>query len=1027
MKRNLLFILSLMLFSTTLLAQQTITGKVTGESGEVLPGVNVRVKDTQTGSVTDGSGNYSIKVPSKGMLVFSSVGYKNQEITISSRNVVNVSMTSDVGSLEEVVVIGYGTQKKASLTAAVASVTAKELTALPVPSIEAALQGRVSGVQVTNNGSPGEAPVVRVRGIGSINFASNPLYVIDGYAVGSLNDIDSRDIESLDVLKDASSAAIYGSRAANGVILVTTKKGTKDGKLHVNVDSYYGVQNAWRTLDVLNTTQYLQYGRTLLTNAGSAFPDRWSNLNAETYPGSGQTFANTSVDMQDYVFQTGAISQHNISLTGGTEKSHFYTSFGYFNQEGIYVGTSFERGNFRFNSDHQLGKMFSFGQTLTIATTFKNDEVAAGGRTTVANAVKSVPYLPVFNPTEIGGYYGSTNADGSDPANPLLYATLTRSKNKNTRVLGTAYLQAKFTDYLTYRFTAGLDYGVNRNLGRTPIFSAGQSGSPINAITDSRGEFIGRLFTNQVSFDKTFGKHYINAIAVAEQQFGVGESTTASGSWNTNSFTIITPNINNQAVSGGKDETTILSYLARVNYDYGGKYLLSASLRRDGLSIFAPGKKWGTFPAVSFGWRMSEEAFMKEIPSISELKIRGSYGLVGNTSGFPNYAWQSTIGAATNTVLNGQLVPGNTVNQLGNAELGWELTKMSNVGVDLALFKNKLTFSADYYIRETADNSLILERELPSSLGFTRATIANLGAVKNTGLDIQLGYRHNQGDFQWGATANFSTFTNTVTSLVAPVLKGTHGEATVPITRTEQGSVVQYLYGFKVDKIYQTKEEITADDAAAKAKGFPDYQGGKAAPGDIRFKDTNGDGRVDDSDRVVIGNVLPDFTYGVNLDANYKGFDATLFIQGVQGNDVYSNIKYQTQGMTRLFGSTTAVLNAWTPQNTNTTIPRAISGDPNGNALRPSDRFVEDGSFMRIKNFSIGYTIPKSVLNSFSNGSISRVRVYVSTQNLLTFTGYKSGYDPEIGARNNNQLTYGLDDGQYPQARTFMAGIQLGF
>ena len=1026
MKKNLLFLLGLMLFSTAILAQQIITGKVAGENGESLPGVSVRLKSSSVGSVTDVTGSFSIKVTPKGTLVFSSVGYKNQEITIGSRNVINVSMTSDIGALEEVVVIGYGTQKKASLTGAVASVTAKDLTALPVPSIESALQGRVSGVQVTNNGSPGESPVVRVRGIGSINYAANPLYVIDGYAVGSLNDIDSRDIESLDVLKDASSAAIYGSRAANGVILVTTKKGSRDGKLHVNVDSYYGVQNAWKKLTVLNTQQYLQYGKTLLGNAAAAFPDRWSQLGNETYPGSGVKFSETNTDMQDYMFQTGGMSQHTVSLTGGNEKSRFYSSFGYFNQDGIYVGTSFERGNFRFNSDHTLSKVFTFGQTFTIATTFKNDETAGGGRTTLANSVKSVPYLPVFNPTEIGGYYGSTNADGSDPANPLLYATLTRAKNKNTRVLGTAYLQAKFTDYLTYRFTAGLDYSVSRNLGRTPIFTAGQSASPNNQISDKRGEFIGRLFTNQLSFDKTFGKHYINAIAVAEQQFSVNEDITAAGTWATNTFSVVTSNINNPAVSGSKDEQTVLSYLARVNYDYGGRFLLSASIRRDGSSLFAPGKKWGTFPAVSFGWRMSEEAFMKEIPTISELKIRGSYGLVGNISGLPNYAWQSTIGAATNTVFNGQLNGGQTTNQLGNAELGWELTKMTNIGVDLGLIKNKLTLSADYYIRQTADNSLILERGLASTLGYSKGTIANLGAMKNTGLDIQLGYNHNEGEFRWNATANISTLTNTVTSLEAPLYSGTHGETGATVTKTEQGSTVQYLYGYVVDKIYQTKEEITADDAAAKVKGAPNYQGGAAAPGDFRFKDLNGDGKVDDADRTEIGNVLPSFTYGLNLSANYKGIDATLFLQGVQGNDIYNNLKYQTQGMTRLFGATTDVLNAWTPQNTNTNIPRAVSGDPNGNATRPSDRFVEKGSYMRVKNLSIGYSIPKSVLNSFSNGSISKIRVYVSALNILTITKY-TGYDPEIGARNNNQLVYGVDDGQYPQPRTFMVGVQLGF
>ena len=1026
MKKNLLFLLGLMLFSTAIWAQQIITGKVAGENGESLPGVSVRLKSSSVGSVTDATGSFSIKVTPKGTLVFSSVGYKNQEITIGSRNVINVSMTSDIGALEEVVVIGYGTQKKASLTGAVASVTSKDITAVPTTSIELALQGRVSGVQVTNNGSPGEAPIVRVRGIGSINYASNPLYIVDGFPVGGLNEIDTRDIETIDVLKDASSAAIYGSRAANGVILVTTKKGSKDGKVHVNVDSYYGVQNAWKKLTVLNTNQYLAYGKTLLANAGAALPDRWANLSAAPYTGSGASFANTNTDMQDYIFQTGALSQHTVSVNGGGDKSRFYTSFGYFKQDGIYVGTTFDRGNFRVNSDHKISKVFTFGQTFMMAMSSKLDEGVGGGRTALANSIKWVSYLPVYNPTEIGGFYGPTNADGSDPENAIIPATVVKSNRKNTRVLGTAYLSAQITDYLSYKFTAGLDYNTSRSLSRTPIYTAGQFGSPINSISDTRGDFVGTLFTNQITFDKTFGKHSINAIAVAEQQFGTYEDITAGGTWTTNSFGTITPNIGNQAVSGSKDEKAILSYLGRVNYDYGGRFLVSASIRRDGSSLFAPGKKWGTFPAVSVGWRMSEEKFMKELPSISELKVRASYGLVGNISGIPNYAWQSTIGASTNTVLNNVYSAGQSTNQLGNADLGWELTKMTDVGFDLGLYRNKLTLSADYYIRETTNNSLILERGLASTLGYTLGTIANLGSIRNTGLDIQLGYNHNEGDLKWNITGNISTLTNKVVSLESPLFRGNHGEAGNTVTKTEEGKTVQYLFGYIVDKIYQTKEEIIADDAAAKAKGATNYQGGNAAPGDIRFKDINGDGKVDDTDRTIIGNVLPTFTYGMNVSASYKNIDFTLFLQGVQGNDVYNNLKYSTQGMTRLFGQTTDVLNAWTPQNTNTNIPRAVSGDPNGNATRPSDRFVEKGSYMRVKNLSLGYSLPKSLLNSWSNGSISKVRVYVSTQNLLTITNY-SGYDPEIGARSNNALVYGVDDGQYPQPRTFMAGIQLGF
>lgn len=1028
MKKQILLLLGFLLCCSFAKAQKNISGKVSGDDGNPIPGVSVRVKKSQTGIITDANGSFNLKASADDVLTFSSVGFISQDVKVGNRSVINVVLTTNISALEEVVVMGYGTQKRSSVTAAVASVGVKELTALPVPSVEGALQGRVSGVQVTSNGSPGVAPVVRIRGVGSINYAANPLYVVDGYPVGSLNDLDMKDVESLEVLKDASAAAIYGSRAANGVVLITTKKGSKDSKLHVNVETYYASQSPWKKLTPLNTKQYLQYGKTLLSAAGAAFPDRWSKMNAETYPGSGVTFENTNTDWQDYLFQTAGLSNSSVTITGGNATSRFLTSFGYFKQDGIYVGTNYERGNLRLNSDHNIGKHFTVGQTLTVAMGSRLEDNAnpTGQRTALANVIKSLPYTPVYNPTEIGGYYGTTNADGSDPVNPLIAAVLTRAQNRNTRILGSIFAEIKFTDYLKYKFSVGLDYNNSRGLSRTPIYTAGQAGNPFNSISDTRGEFLGTLYTNQLSFDKTFNKHSINAIVVAEQQFGIGESITASGNYTTNTFTIVTPNVTSPAVGGGKSETTLLSYLGRINYDYAGKYLLSASIRRDGSSLFAPGKKWGTFPAASIGWRISEEPFMKEISSINELKVRASYGLVGNTSGLPNYAWQSLVGAATNYVFANGVTPGLSTNQLGNAELGWETTKMTDLGLDLGLLKNKITLSADYYIRETSENSLILARPLASSLGYSNNTIANFGGMKNSGLDFQINYNHSEGDLKWKVGGNLGIVRNTVTSLEAPIFAGGHAETGASVTKTEVGMPVQYLYGYVVDKIYQTQGEIDSDDAQAKSKKWDSYQGGKAAPGDIRFKDLNGDGKIDDSDRTMIGNTLPDFTYGVNFDANYKNFDFTLFLQGVQGNDIYNNLKTQTQGMVRLFGATTDVLNAWTPQNTNTNIPRAVSGDPNGNTTRPSDRWIEKGSFLRVKNISLGYSVPSSILKSFAGGTLTKVRVYVSAQNLLTFTKY-TGYDPEIGSRDNAQLVYGIDNGQYPQARTLMAGLQLGF
>jgi TonB-dependent starch-binding outer membrane protein SusC len=1006
-----------------------IVGKVIGEDGDALPGVSVVVKNTNKGVTTDVNGRFSVDANANSTLVFTYIGYNKVEEIVGNRTSINVSMTIDALGLTEIVVVGYGTQKKASLTGAVASVGSKEIAAYPVTSIESAIQGRMAGVQVTNNGSPGEGPIVRVRGVGSINYASGPIYVVDGFPVGNLNDFDYRDVESMDVLKDASAAAIYGSRAANGVILVTTKKGNRDGKIKVNFETSYQSSKAAKRLDLLNREQYLAYGKTMLTAAGAAFPDRWKELDQPTYKGSSQTFNQTDVDMQDYMFKTAGTTHHSVNISGGNATSRFYTALANFNQDGIFVGTNYSRNNFRLNSDHALGKFFTFGQTLTVASANKLDEAAGGGRTTLQNVIKSVPYIPVFNPTEIGGFYGTTNADGSDPANPVLAATLLRGNGKNLRLLGTVFLEANIASFLKYRFTTGLDYNNSRFISRTPIFTSGQNGSAKNGVSDSRGDFWGTLYTNQLTFDKSFGKHNINLIGVAEQQYGTGEGITATGTYTTNNFNVITSNTADQAIGGGKGETVLLSYLSRLNYEYAGKYLLSASIRRDGYSIFAPGKKWGTFPALSVGWRVSEESFMKDVPAVSELKVRLSYGLVGNVSGFPNYAWQSVVGASTNTVFSTGLSPGLSVNQLGNANLGWELTKMTNIGIDLGLMRGKFTFSADYYIRQTADSSLILEQPLATSLGFSNSTIANLGSIKNTGLDFQFGYNHTANNgFKWSLLGNVSTNNVLVNVLVAPINRGNHGgETAATVTKTELGQSIQYFYGFVVDKIYQSKEEIDADDKAAVAtKKALNYQGGKAAPGDIRFKDINGDGFVDDSDRTKIGNPFPDFIYGLNFDASYKNFDANIFFQGTQGNDIYNNLVYVNTGATRLFGATTEVLNAWTPTNTNTKIPRSISGDPNGNATKASDRFVEDGSYLRIKNISFGYSLPKSLINTWSRGAISKLRIYVAAQNQLTLTKY-TGYTPEIGSRGGSQLLYGVDDGTYPQPKSVLAGLQIGF
>lgn len=993
-----------------------ISGTVTSsEDNQPLPGVSILLKGTNTGTVTDSNGKYSISIPDNGgTLVFSYVGYVTQEVAIGNNTTINITLVSDVTALEQVVVIGYGSQKREAITGAISSVSAKEVAALPVPNIAAALQGRVAGVSVTNNGAPGEAPIVRIRGVGSISYASNPLYVIDGFPTGDLNSFDTRDIESVEVLRDASAAAIYGSRASNGVILITTKKGKRNSKLSVNVDSYWGTQSAWKQLDLLNRDQYVSYATALLTNANNALPPRFANLNQPIFAGSGQTFAQTNTDWQAAMFRSAAIRQHTVSISGGNDKSRFFSSGGYFKQDGIMQGTSYERGNFRFNSDHQISKRITFGQNFAVAYDSRFAENNPGGRTQIQNMMRMTPYIPVEDPTKLGGYGGAEGADASDPQNPVRAAMQDINNIQTFKFLGNAYMEIEIAKFLRYKFTGGIDYVSSRNYQFNPLYNEGFNVRNPATIGDNRNLFFSPIFTNQLTFEKAFGKHNINAVAVAERQESRFIGLSAGGQFGSNTIREMT-GTTNQTSSGGRQENILVSYLGRVSYDYANKYLLSASIRRDGSSKFAPGNKWGNFPSVSVGWRINQEDFMKDISQISELKLRASYGTMG-FNGIGNYDWQVAISPNAFPVVGGNPALGAYFDRLGNVDLRWEKTAMTNIGLDLGLFDNKITLAAEYYIRKTTD--LILGQPVANSLGYAQPPVVNIGSMENKGLEFVLGYNNKFGDLTFNANANISFINNKVLSLAtesSSLFSGANGDfGGIDITRTVVGEPIQHFYGWRTAGIFQSQAEIDAAPTQSNAR-----------PGDIRFADLNGDRVIDAGDREKLGSFLPKFTYGANFSLNYKGFDLNVFLQGVSGNQIFNGTKVIGQGMLRLFNSQTDVLRAWTPSNTNTDVPRAVNGDPNQNS-RTSDRFLENGSYMRIKNLVLGYAVPSSVLDSFAKGTVKTARVYFSAQNLLTITKY-SGYDPEVGSRFNGNLTGGIDYGQFPQARTIMIGVQLGF
>ncbi len=1011
-----------------------VAGTVSDETGATLIGVTVKVKGSANGVTTDFNGKFRINAPdANSVLVFSYVGYTTQEVPLNGRTSVNVQLAKAATSnLNEVVVVGYGTQRRATVTGAISSVSAKTISALPVASVDQALQGRVAGLNVVNNGSPGNAPIVTIRGISSITFASNPLYVVDGFILngGSLNDYDPKDIENVQVLKDASTAAIYGSRATNGVIIVTTKKGSRDGKLNINFDSYAGIQSPSKYLDLLNTSQYVQYAAAL--NGATNLPPRLqpANFNAPAYAGATQTYAQTNTDWQRAYLKTNALlTGSNLSLSGGNDVSRFYTSAGYFKQNGIAQALGYERYNYRINSDHIISKVFTFGENLyTSSSKQLYDPTLGANRTAITNVVRMLPYIPLHDPTKAGGYQGPISSfDASDPTNPVEAALIGSNTIKGVNVLGTGYLDVHLAPFLTFRSTAGINYISAYTNNYTPIYNdGGTSSSPSATIAYQRVTTSVKLFTQQLTFDKNFGKSHVAATAVYETQGVHSITQNESGNQSTNLIQSL-QGATNISTNNTNQDNYIQSLLGRVNYEYNDKYLLQASIRRDGSSIWAPGHKYQSFPAASIGWKIDREEFLKDSKTISELKIRASYGTTGaNPAALGNYPY------AANVVSNGTVYPfGNIIPSAGNGSytngtpnpnLNWEKTKQLNIGLDFGLLNNKFTLVTEFFKRQT--DNLILIPPTPLSFGFQGVgTDQNIGSMRNIGAELELGYHKTEGEFKYNITGLISVIRNKVLALNSP-------NASIPsgsdadfgggdvFTNTVAGRAVQSYYGWIADGIFQNTAQIASSPKQA-----------NAAPGDIKFRDISGpngtpDGIIDSYDRTYIGSFLPKFTYSLNYSATYKNFDATVFFQGVQGNKVLNAERIILEGMPRLFNAGTRVLDAWTPSNTNTEIPRAVNGDPNRNA-RLSTRWIEDGSYLRLKNVILGYTLPVNVLSSVSKSTIKRFRLYVSTQNLLTFTKYK-GYDPEIGSKNG-ALTNGVDFGQYPSARSFQFGIQAGF
>jgi TonB-dependent starch-binding outer membrane protein SusC len=1019
LKRGALLFL-LLLASLSLMAQTTITGVIKDQDGQAMTGVTVLVKGTTVGSLSDSKGKYSLVAP-KGSttLLFSFVGYTPQEIEINGRSVVDVSLESTLTGLDEVVVVGYGTQKRAAVTGAISTVTSDKITALPTPSLDQALQGRAAGVTVINNGAPGFASTIRVRGISTVNDA-NPLFVVDGIVSTNISNISPSDIESIEVLKDASTTAIYGSLGSNGVIMVTTKKG-KAGSVVVNLDSYYGVQYSDKRYHVMNATQYKDYA----TSGAFTTPAVYSN------PIYADRINAANTNWQDQIYQKGPQQNYDLAISGGNENATFRLSTGYLNQRGIVIRTGLERYNFRANSDFKKGRL-KIGENLSLS--FSNQDPLAdnGGRSLLEHAIKMAPYLPVHNPDNLGGFQGPTTAiDGQDAENPVRIMELNSRKQNTLDILGNLYGELELIQGLKFRTNLGLQNERIVNNQFYPSFNDDNLGgnthqSTFANIVKNQAAYNSFLFTNNLTYNLVLAeKHYFELLALTEYS-SVHSTVENASSHNTITDKVEQLSNTDASISSGSIDYYRISYLGRLNYNYEGKYLFSASLRKDASSRFGQDKRWGTFPSVSLGWNIAKEAFLSDVQSLSNLKLRASWGKAGNDK-ISDYAYSSSLTSNMYYVINNAAVVGTTNGGASNPDLKWEETTMTNIGFDLGLFRNKFTLSAEYYMNKS--NDLLMQVPLPLSIGDWTGTISkNAGSMTTKGFELQFGYNDFEGDFQWSANLVLGTFKNEVKSLGgATYISGFSFEGE-DLNRCQIGQPAFFFYGWKFDGIFQT------DADAASYMGGTEKALNSATAGDFRIVDTNGDGKITPADRTNIGNPFPKMTVGLDLNASYKGFDLNLFISGVYGNKLYNTNLFDLLSMDRLFNADVRVLDRWSPTNPSNTIPRAGLVASNAQA---SSRFVEDGAYTKLKNITIGYSVPERLLNH----KLGKLRIYVSAQNMICLTKY-SGLDPEVGRYTASGTTLGqigasqttaqnyangIDVGNYPIPKSIIGGIQVTF
>ncbi|MEG0993865.1 MAG: TonB-dependent receptor [Bacteroidales bacterium] len=988
-------------------AQDTrkVSGKITDKTGLPIIGANVVIKGTTNGIITDVDGNYTLNATPDDILLVSYIGYLSQQIKVGTQSVINVVLKEDTKTLDEVVVIGYGTQKKVDLTGSVANISADKLNVQSNANIGQALQGKIAGVDiVSQGGKPGENTRIMVRGIGTLNNSS-PLYIVDGMYMSGIGHINPSDIQSIDVLKDASSAAIYGSRAANGVVIVTTKSGMDtDGKPIIDLSLNIGVSNPTKYLDMLDAAGWAQVTTVAREAIGKPVLEMASDL--ANKPNN---------DWQDLLMGPALMQNYNASIKGGGKYSTYYNSIGYLNQDGTVKGTNYQRYTIQSKSDFKKG-IFSAGMNVVLSLDHGKPLHYESRGGMIGTILQTVPTLEKYDENRRGGY-GGTYGDVTNLPHPLAMVDdeIMNRYNETEKINANLYAQLEIIKGLKYKINFMPDFNFYRYNYYQNAFDFGLNTSSVNQVTEEQTRTRNLLLENLLMYDRSFGKHKISALVGYTFQDTQFRYLQAYGEMLPDKIFEIDASTKNRSNKGYSTKSVLTSILARAFYSYQDKYLLTATVRRDGSSKFGKNNRYGYFPSASVGWNVSEEGFMKSLTWLDQLKIRGGYGRLGNQE-IDNYQYSSTITTGINYPDgNGGLIQGAFPKQFANPDIKWEETEMTNVGLDIIALNSRLSFTADWYVKNTKD--ILLSVPIPISSGGANDPVRNAGKIRNKGFEFNLGWNdHLQNGITYSANFIGSFNSNKVLQMGtgSQAIWGGATNQNINTSKTVAGYPIGGFWLIPSAGYFNSDAEV---DAHSK-DGVKIQPSAKA--GDIRFVDVNGDGAIDDSDRIYCGSPFPDVTLSLNGNISYKNFDFSIGLQGVIGNKIYNATRQTLEDVTKGTNFLASTLDYWTPDNLNASHPRLTWDDPNRNTRAESDRYLENGSYFRIRTMQLGYTIPKKVFKD----AIQYARVFVSADNVWTLSNY-SGYSPDVNT--DSSTARGFDNFIYPNNRIFMFGVNVTF